>query len=137
MPDLDVSEALTDPMLTDSFDVLRRKEVLDTHGRVTTPANSSFPGQYGVLSAASPNDLERLEDSQRMGRNMSLITTFKLQGPAEVSGTEYQPDIVVWGGDQFVVKHVDPYSRYGAGFIQAIIGSMDIIDQPPPAPNAA
>lgn len=136
MPDLDVSEALTDPMLTDSFDVLRRKEVLDAHGRVTTPQNQSFAGQYGVISAASPNDLERLEDSQRMGRNLSLITNFRLQGPAEVSGTEYQPDVVVWGGDQYVVKHIDPYSRYGAGFIQAIIGSMDIIDQPPPAPNA-
>lgn len=134
MPELDVSEALLDPMLTDNFDVIRRIQNIGDNGRATTQ-NQTFAGRFGVICAASPNDLERLEDSQRMGRNLSLVTQFQLHGPAEQSGVDYQPDVVVWGGDQYVVKHVDPYSRYGAGFIQAIIGSMDIIDQPPPGPD--
>lgn len=124
MPDLDVSEILTDPDLASSFDVVRRVEGIDSHGRsVLVPTTTE--GVLGVVCAASGNDLDRLDDSQRMGRNFSVVTKFRLQGPSP----NQQPDAVVYQGDTYVVKLVEPYNQYGAGFVQAIIGSMDIIDQ--------
>lgn len=128
MPNLDVSDVLLDPDLADRFTVKRRPAGTNAHGRVeTTP--EIIPRVLGVVTAASPTDLERLDDNQRMGRNLSVVTKFRLRGPA----TGYQPDIVLWYGNDYVVKDVQPYPQYGAGFIQAIVGSMDSMDNPLPA----
>lgn len=129
MPQLDVSDVLLDPAIADVFDVTRRVQALTAKGRTTT-SPSVFKNVRGVVTAAHGNDLERLDDSQRMGRNMSVVTKFALRGPAQVTGTKFQPDLVIWAGDTYVVKAVDPYERYGRGFVQAIIGSIDIIDAP-------
>ena len=125
MPDLDVSDVLLDPTLADRFIVKRRPATTNEHGRVvTTP--EIIPKVIGVVTAASPTDLDRLDDNQRMGRNLSVVTKFRLRGPA----TGYQPDIVVWYGNEYVVKDIQPYPQYGVGFIQAIVGSMDSMDNP-------
>jgi len=124
---LDVSEALTDPMLNDRFDVLRRGETVTDKGRSsTTPM--TFPGVVGVVAAAHGNDLDRLDDQQRMARNLTIVTKFRLRGPSP----NFQPDQVLWKGDTFTVIAVDPYPQYGRGFVQAIVSSVDAIDQPTP-----
>lgn len=124
---IDVSDVLLDVDLADSFTVNRRKQTLD-HGRPIIAIETTFNNVYGIVTAAHPNDLDRLDDSQRMGRNLSVVTQFRLQGPA----MGYQPDTVIWKGDTYVVKSVDPYPQFGKGFVQAIVGSMDTLDQPTP-----
>lgn len=123
---LDVSDVLLDPMLASTFDVNRRVEVISNKGRVEI-TETLFSDVVGVVCTASKNDLDRLDDNQRMGRHLSIVTRFRLRGPSP----GYQPDTVVWNGDTFVVQYVDVYTDYGFGFIQAIVGSMDSIDQPP------
>ncbi len=125
---LDVTELLIDPELVErsSFTVNRRTEVVDNHGR-STLTSVVHTGVLGVVCSASSNDLIRLPDDQKMGRNMSIVTKFHLQGPSP----GFQADTVVWHGDTFVVKYVDVYSQFGGGFIQAIVGSMDSQDAPP------
>lgn len=125
MPDLDVSDVLLDPSLADRFVVKRRPTGTNSHGRVETQPEI-IPRVLGVVTVASPTDLERLDDNQRMGRNLSVVTKFRLRGPAQ----GFQPDIVLWYGNDYVVKDVQPYPQYGAGFIQAIVGSMDSMDNP-------
>ncbi len=123
---LDVSEALTDPMLSDLFNVIRRPETIVKGRSTVNPV--TIPNVSGVVAAAHGNDLDRLDDNQRMGRNLTIVTRFRLRGPTP----GYQPDLIVWKGDQYLVKLVDPYPQYGAGFVQAIVGSVDSIDQPVP-----
>ncbi len=43
----------------------------------------------------------------------------------------YQPDIVKWKGDCFLVKSVDDYTQYGAGMVIAECVSQDFDDAPP------
>ena len=127
MADLDVSEILVDPMLTDTFTVNRRTETISSKGRsVTTP--TVIENVVGVVCAAHGNDLKRLDDSQLMGRHISIVTKFRLIGPAP----GFQADTIIWKGDTFVVQSLDPYPQYGEGFVQAIAGSMDMTDQPTP-----
>jgi hypothetical protein len=126
MPLLDVTDVLFDPDLADTFTVQRRTNAVDAHGR-PNPAVTTFSNTIGVVDSASPNDLERLDDNQRMGRHLMVITAFALRGPS----VDSLPDQVVWAGDTYVVKHVDPYTRYGSGFVQAIIGSIDAQDANP------
>lgn len=124
---LDVSDVLLDPELADIFTVIRRAEAVSSKGRSTlTP--TTIPNVIGVICAAHGNDLDRLDDSQRMGRHISIVTQFRLIGPAPGQ----QPDNIEWQGDTFVILTIEPYPQYGKGFIQAIAGSVDMIDQPTP-----
>lgn len=132
MPFLDVSSVLLDPQFADTYSVTRREQTVGNDGLVAT-SNTTVNNIVGVFTMASPNDLERLDDHQRMGRVMSLITQYRLRGPSLTGSKQWQPDIITFLGDTFVVSTVEPYTRYGAGFVQAIITSIDAID---PAPGA-
>lgn len=124
-PFLDVSDVLLDPVLAQTFQIKRRTETVGSNGRVSI--SEITHSSIGVICMASGNQLSRLDDSQRMGRHLSIVTKFRLQGPTEGK----QPDLIYWEGDWFIVQDLDIYTQYGAGFIQAVVGSIDVMDQPP------
>lgn len=121
---LDVSEVLSDPDIADGFVVKRRAQVMGQNGRAGV-AVEDLRG-VGVICAASPNDLKRLPDEQHTERHISIITRFRLRATAP----DYQPDLVGWQGDFFIVRDVQPYTQYGAGFVQVLAGSIDFQDEP-------
>ena len=125
-PYADVSDAILDPALSDAIDVQQRPEVI-VAGRSTVPAPVNNVGVAAVVCAASGNDLERLPEEDRTARNISIVTQFRLRATAP----GYKPDIVTWPsgtGDLYVVKLVDPYPKYGLGFVQAIAGAISAQD---------
>ena len=126
---LDCSDVLLDPDFTDNFTVNRREESVDANGRSQV---QSFAKQtFGVVTSAGPNDLARLEDADTYKRVITIVTKFRLRGEtADVAGTNWKPDLIVWRGDSFIVKEVDLYPQFGAGFVQAICASEDLVDQP-------
>lgn len=126
---IDVTQILTDPDLVDTFSVLRRAQVTDSKGRVSL-TTQTFNKVIGVVTSISPNSLDRQTDYQTFGRGISIVTKFRLQG--EVTG--FQPDIVVWRGDNFVVKAIDNYPQMGPGFFQVECSSQDKVDLSLPAP---
>lgn len=120
---LDVTQILTDPDLVDIFDVIRRQETVDNTGTsVVTP--TTFSRVIGVVTSIGPSSLDRSENYQTFTRSISVVTKFPLRGET----TGYQPDIVYWRGDSFVVKAIDPYPQFGPGFWQAECTSMDKTD---------
>ena len=123
MPLLDVSSLLVDPDLADHFTVDRRMETVGTNGR-TTIGSQLIPNVVGVVTAISPSDLDRQDGYESMTRSISVVTQFRLRGVAP----NEQPDVIIWRGSHFVVKHVDPYPHFGKGFFQAECTSMDHID---------
>lgn len=131
-PSLDLSDALTDDNLTDSFSVVRRVETVNGYGESTVATNTISP-VYGVVTAGDDNKNKRGADEQHADKSITVITAFRLQGPAQVGGTGYQPDVVIWGGDSYIVNSVDDYSHYAAGFVQAKCSSIDSVDAPPQA----
>ena len=120
---LDVTPLLLDPDMTDIFTVLRRTEVVGVNGR-STVVPQTFPRVHGVVTAIGPSDLDRKDDYQQMARSISIVTKFRLQG--EVTGA--QPDIVVWRGDNYLVRSLEPYPQFGPGFVQVECTSMDRTD---------
>lgn len=126
---MDMSDALLEPAFQSSFDVQRRADDVDVHGR-TQISWTTTPGVPGVVYPSGKNDLERLPDYQRAGKTISVITKFRLQGPSQ----DLQPDYVIWPsqtGDPYVVAHLEDYSQYGAGFILAICSTVELLPQPP------
>lgn len=131
MPLLDVSEVFTDPMLIDTFQVIRRLQVVNQYGEVT-PGKQTV-NATGVIQAAGDNSLIRQEDFQAQAKTIDVYTQFRLRGVAETIGkTQYQPDIIVWHGDNFLVRSVEDFSGFGQGFVHAEASSIDFVDQPPP-----
>lgn len=129
MPHLDVTEILSCPDLADRFDVRRRTETVNDFGE-SIKGSEVLRNKIGVITSAGANDLQRLPEDQRMGRIMSLITRFPLRGPAP----GFQPDEILWTGSTYVVVWVDPYTRYGRGFVQTLICSKDSVDPAPVSP---
>lgn len=122
---LDMTDAVLDDDLMDCFSVIRRPQVITTKGRVTTPNNVTYNPVYGAVNAGSPNDLDRGADEQHFTKSISVVTPFRLRG--EANG--YQPDIVVWRGDNYLVKSLGDYSR--SGWVWAECESIDFLDNPP------
>ncbi len=119
---LDVDSVLLDPDFLDNFIVQRRMETVDNNG-YSQLSTTSYTA-VGVVNPIAPNDLDRQAGYQVMGRTISVVTKFALRG--EVTGE--QPDIVLWRGNHYVVKAINLYPQYGAGFIEAECTSMDRVD---------
>lgn len=134
MPLLDVSELLFDPAFVETVTVLRREQVM-VNGRATTTI-TTFPD---IVASVQPKDtaiggnvIERAPDGQWRGSNLNIYTKFRLRGVSEdATGTQYQPDIVIWNGDQFLVALTNDWSHYGAGFMHAELESMEAVDYAP------
>ena len=117
---LDLSSLLIDPDLVDKFNVERRQEFVDNKGRGGI-LPTMFYGIIGVVGPISPSELDRRDDYQLMRRSLEVITKFRLQG--EVNG--YQPDIIYWRGDRYLVRSVDNFPQFGAGFFRVECTSID------------
>lgn len=125
---MDMSDALSDPDMLDRFDVVRRPETVDPTTGKSATSTTTFEKVRGVVSTAHGNDLERLDDADRMGRNISIVTQFALRGPSKEGSQVFKPDLIIWRGTTYVVKTLDPYPQFGPGFVQAIAGSIGVVD---------
>ena len=130
MPFLDVSEVLGDPELADTFNVTRRRDVLDGNGRTTPTVEGIFTDIVGVVTQQDPSDLLRTEDGQIVPRRIFIATTFQVIGASEapLGGVQYQPDVITWNGSDYLVTSVMPYSRYGNGMYEVVATSTRAID---------
>jgi hypothetical protein len=134
MPLLDVSELLLDPDLGgEVLVVYRRTQNISAKGRVSAPPVLVAPAPVGNVQPLDAAPLVRGPDQQNLPKLLQVITNFRLRSASRDAGDtqEYQPDIVVWGGDQYVVNMVADWSRYGAGFVRAECSSIDPIDLGP------
>lgn len=122
MATLDVSDVLLSPEFTDNYLIQRNVETVDTHGRSTVAVTTT--NSFGVVTMASGADLKRHPEFQELDRVLSIVTKTRLQ--SAVNGS--QPDIIIWRGDNYVVKYVDLYPQFGQGFYQVIAASIDLMD---------
>lgn len=117
MSGLDLSDAFDEEFL-ESFSVTRQVETL-VLGRSQISETVIAP-VFGTICIAGPNDLKRLPEGTSFTSGISVVTQTKLQGA--VLG--YQPDLIEWNGEQFLVVHVDKYGHFGAGWWQVLAESV-------------
>lgn len=120
MPWLDVTDVLLDPDLVDMSLVCHRQvQTVDEDNFATnTPQNIPFTG---VVTVDRSLEARRMAAGQNISGAILIVTQFRLtQGQ---SGNDVSPrldaDTVTYNGRQYRVTFVDPYTSYGAGFVQA------------------
>ncbi|HVI10226.1 MAG TPA: hypothetical protein VND65_18190 [Candidatus Binatia bacterium] len=132
MPMLDVSVALTNPYTLDSFNVHRRKQTINEFGE-TTISDKVFAGVAGIVHPEGGNDLARRPEAQIQTKSLTVYTRFGLRSESEdcEDNSQYQPDLIEWRGDFFLVIHVEDWSQFARGYVKVTATSIDMVDQPP------
>lgn len=114
MPFLDVTDVLFDPDFCDTSLVCKRsQQVIDDDGFTqNTTVSTPFSG---VVTVDRSLEARRMAAGQNITGAILIVTTYRL--------TQVQPgldaDVVTYQGRDYRVTFADPYTAYGAGFIQA------------------
>lgn len=132
--DIDVTDVLQSIHIAGTrFSVLRRVEAISDLG-IASYTWKTFTDVIGSVQPTSDQSLVREEGYGVSAKTLKVITPFRLHCIAkDESGTNSQPDIVVWKGDYYLVKSVDDYTQYGAGFVEAECSSIDASEIEPGA----
>ena len=114
MPLLDVTEVLLDPDFVDLTLVCDRQvqTVDEDNFPINTPQDIPFSG---VVTVDRSLENRRMQAGQVISGAILIVTTERLtQGQ-----TGRDADIVTYQNRDYRVTFVDPYTAYGAGFVQA------------------
>lgn len=114
MPNLDVTEILSDPDFADfSLIVTRNAQSVDDDG---FPSNEPTKKIFtGVVTVDRSLEARRMQAGQVVTGAILIVTTERLtQGQ-----TGLDADIVTYQNRDYRVTFVDPYTAFGAGFVQA------------------
>lgn len=131
MPLLDVTDLTFDADIAgEGFTVIRRIETVTSSGVVTT-SRQIFAAR-GSISPSGDNSLAREDAFQTQAKSIKVITMFLLRGQGKDElGRKFQPDLVQWKGNSYIVSSINDYSQFGGGFIEAECSSIDYNDQAP------
>ncbi len=114
MPLLDVTEVLLDPDFVDRTLVCHRQIQERDDDNFTTNTQQDVPFS-GVVTVDRSLEARRMAAGQNINGAILIVTQFRL--------TQGQPgldaDVVTYRGRKYRVTFVDPYTAYGAGFVQA------------------
>ncbi|EMH4096173.1 head-tail adaptor [Serratia marcescens] len=114
MPLLDVTEVLLDPDFVDTTLVCHRQIQSRDDDNFTTNTQQDIPFS-GVVTVDRSLEARRMAAGQNINGAILIVTQFRL--------TQGQPgldaDVVTYRGREYRVTFVDPYTAYGAGFVQA------------------
>ncbi|MEG1111419.1 MAG: head-tail adaptor [Hafnia sp.] len=114
MPFLDVTDVLLDPDFCDyTLVCTRNAQTVDADGFVTN-VSQDIPFN-GVVTVDRSLEAKRMAAGQSIGGAILVVTQFRLtQGKSGLDA-----DVVLYNGRHYRVTFVDPYTSYGAGFVQA------------------
>lgn len=114
MPTLDVTDVLLSPEFLDTtLTVKRNAQTVDADG---FPSNAHTVMPFGgVVTVDRSLEARRMQAGQVINGAILIVTVFRLTS----SNTGLDADIVTYRGREYRVTFVDPYTAYGAGFVQA------------------
>lgn len=130
MPELDVSEVLTDiDFYEGDLICLRQPQTVGANGlAVNTPIPIPFGG---VVTQAKGVDLKRGADGELITGSIKINTRFRLLD----GKSGFTADVIVRQTRQYTVSNVKNYSRFGGGFVIAICDLLPLAGSYPVQPG--
>lgn len=118
MPQLDVSDAILDPEFVDEIFITRRPYTVNDNGQVVvTPTPMQI---VAVVTQGSAHPLEQKGDAQYSGPVITVHAyQFQLYDAVTGKTSSYQPDLIKYVGNVYMVTKVYNWSQYGQGFTMA------------------
>ncbi len=132
---IDVDDVIYDPFVAGQFvTVIRRNQEVNEQGE-GVEIDVTIPNVVASVTPTGDNSLVREEAFSSQEQSIKVITAYRLRGQTKEksTGQSFLPDLVLWHNDYYIVKVVNDYTPYGAGFIEADCESIDY--QQAPAQN--
>jgi hypothetical protein len=129
---IDVDDVIFDPFVAGQFvTVVRREQEVNEQGE-GVETDTTIPNVVASVTPTGDNSLVREEAFSAQAQTIRVITAFRLRGQTKdpSTGKSFLPDIVLWHSDSYIVKIVNDYTPYGAGFIEAECESIDYQQAP-------
>lgn len=123
MPTLDFTDVLVSPEFTSKFSAIRRTDVVDQATGRSAVTETRVDNLLGVVVYGDGSN-NRRDDAQATDRRITVITRFRLRAASE----GVQPDVVLYDGVRFTVTSLEPWHRFGSGFVKANAESMNASD---------
>lgn len=103
----------------DRFSVIRRRETINGFGE-SEKGHVVFDGVVGSVQPTGNNSLLREEAFQASAKTIKVITRFRLySAQRDEAGFNYQPDLIYWGSNYYLVRILNDFTAFGAGFVEA------------------
>lgn len=122
MPMQDVSDVLDDPDFNQIIQVTRTVKSVDDRGEVTQ--TSTTTDIIAVVAPITANELNRLADAERLSGGCTVYCRY----PLFTGQGDYTADVINANGSQYVVISVDDWEAFGAGFVAAKCGLLNMRD---------
>jgi hypothetical protein len=131
MPLIDVTDVLSSlDIACQSFTVVRRTETVNQYGE-STLATVNIP-VIGAIQPLGENATLREEMYTTASNGITVWTQTPIFNAGRDSGgVKYQPDLILWDGTYYLVRVLEPWSDYGAGFYKAECSQIDFEDSNP------
>jgi hypothetical protein len=129
MAELDVNDVMLDPMFSTMFAVRRQGETVGEDGR-TVIAPELFEGLRGVITWQDAKIVQR-EDGVIVPQAINVATPFSLRD----ASFGYQPDIILWQGEEYRVTSLKPWRHLGRGWTRASAEVTRMTNNPPAMGN--
>ncbi len=112
MPEIDVTEVLTDPDFAERLQRDRMIERVGSNGVATeAPVRSRFIG----VVVAQRQTIQRGADAETVSGSIQIITREPLRDGKQGESA----DIVTWRDRRYTVTDVADYANFGRGFVRA------------------
>lgn len=132
MPDIDVTDVLVSlDIACQSFGVVRRTETVNNFGESVKGAQV-FDGLFGACQPLGDNSLLR-EEQYTTGKNgLTVWSNFRMFNASRtLLGVTYQPDLILFDGNYYIVRLLNEWTQWGAGFTMAECIGFDYVQTPP------
>lgn len=129
---IDVDDVIFDPFVAGQLvTVVRREQEVNEQGE-GVQNNVTVPNVVASVTPTGDNSLVREEAFSAQAQAIRVITAYRLRGQTREpsTGRSFLPDLVLWHSDYYIVKVVNDYTPYGAGFIEAECESIDYQEAP-------
>ena len=126
MPLINPGLVARSPYLSSVFALKRRTAGVDDTGRATI-TEAVTPNQRGIITNAKISDLQRLPEGSQGEATICVISNTQIYGVQP----DREPDVIVWGGSEYLVQAWMPYPQFGAGWSKVLAVQKRIINKPP------
>lgn len=111
---IDISDILSDPDFQVSLTGLRRKVIVDEHGRAKTTSEKFTI--TACVQAAGAKELERLPEADRVREILVIYSTTRFN----VSELDTNPDVIFWQDKAYEIIACESWPRWHRALAQLL-----------------
>ncbi len=115
---INLAAVIHSPMLSQSITIKRSSGIWEDGEFVSDGYSPETLIFRGILTVASPRDLQMVPEGDRQSGAMKILTTERLYVTGETDCNSNFSDILEWRGEQYRIHSVTPDADYG--FYRAI-----------------